>query len=53
METRETVCRALCPDAETAVYRGNVVEAAVNDTGRTYGSLKTAFLYRTERVDAC
>jgi hypothetical protein len=53
LETRETVCRALCPDAETALYRGNAVASAVSETGQSYGSLKTAFLYRSERVTAC
>ncbi len=53
METRETVCQALCPDAETALYRGNEVVSALSETGQSYGSLKTAFLYRTERVNAC
>lgn len=53
METREQICRATCPDAETQVFRGSHVENAVNDGGERYGDLKVAFLYRKERVDAC
>jgi hypothetical protein len=53
METRETICRATCPDAETQVFRGSHVESAVGDNGQRYGDLKVAFLYRKERVEGC
>jgi hypothetical protein len=53
MDTREQICHATCPDAETQVFRGSRVENAVNDSGERYGDLKVAFLYRKERVEAC
>jgi hypothetical protein len=53
IETREQICHATCPDAETKVFRGSHVESAENDSGERYGDLKVAFLYRKERVDAC
>lgn len=47
------ICSAMCPAAETRVFRGAAIERAVGDDGKPYSSLKTAFLYRDKAVTAC
>jgi len=47
------ICNAMCPAAETRVYSGGAIERAVDDKGKSYSSLKTAFLFRDKSVDGC
>jgi hypothetical protein len=47
------ICSAMCPAAETSVYSGGSIEHSVNDKGKPYSSLKTAFLFRDKAVDGC
>jgi len=47
------ICNAMCPAAETRVYSGGAIERAVDDKGKSYSSLKTAFLFRDKTVDGC
>lgn len=56
-QTATALCRSLCPDAETEVYRGgrgeNVMERGVSVTGKPYSALKVAFGYRSEVNPTC
>jgi len=47
------VCNAMCPAAEARVYSGWSIERAVDDKGKSYSALKTAFLFRDKSVDGC
>lgn len=51
----ERACNALCPGAETALFRasGDDIGEATSLAGKTYSSLANAFLYRTKRVASC
>ena len=46
-------CSAMCPVAETRVFSGSAIERAVAKDGKSYASLKTAFLFREKSVDSC
>ena len=52
----EEMCQALCPGAETAVYRmqeGGAIQEAVSNRGQSYMSLPNALKYRTGVSDSC
>jgi hypothetical protein len=55
----EAVCKSLCPDAPTAVYRqgqgSDKIDDAMSTAGRPYVALAAAFRYRTtlDRTCAC
>ncbi|MFL6799571.1 MAG: DUF2865 domain-containing protein [Xanthobacteraceae bacterium] len=46
-------CSAFCPAAQTKIYNGSTIEAAVGNDGKPYRELGTAFLYREKIVPAC
>jgi hypothetical protein len=46
-------CAALCPAANTAVFRGGSIEHATDRAGASYADMPNAFLYRTKLTDAC
>lgn len=47
------MCSAICPAAETRIYSGGAIERAVDDKGKSYSALNTAFLFRDKKVDGC
>jgi len=47
------MCAALCPAAATAVFYGAAIDDAVADSGRRYGDLTNAFVFRTRIVAGC
>lgn len=50
----QSQCAALCPKAETQVFRGgSSIDGAVSDTGRSYSAIPNAYLYRTKLDAAC
>jgi len=53
----EALCRNLCPDAETAVYRepngSNDIDGAISRAGKPYSELPTALRYRTTLDGTC
>lgn len=47
-------CAALCPRAETRVFRGgSSIDSASSATGLPYSAIQNAYLYRTRLDDAC
>lgn len=46
-------CAALCPAANTAVFRGGSIEHATDRAGAAYADMPNAFVYRTKLTDAC
>lgn len=49
----EAKCAALCPKAESRVYRGSGAIDAAEHEGRPYTALPNAFLYRTRLEPSC
>lgn len=49
----EAKCAALCPKAESRVYRGAGAIDAAEHEGRPYTALPNAFLYRTRLEPSC
>jgi hypothetical protein len=48
-----TLCRSLCPGAQTALYWGSSIESATNAQRVRYSKLRTAFQYRKSMVTDC
>lgn len=48
-----SACRAMCPGAETKLYRGGSIETAFGPDGKPYAKAKNAFRYRNEFVASC
>jgi hypothetical protein len=51
--TPADTCRAICPHANTKVFFGSEIGAAVAQDGQQYTSLQTAFIYRKQLVPNC
>ncbi len=54
--TQDMLCRSNCPDAKTAVFRGNTGSdpgESHNDAGERYGDLPVAFKFRTSLTPEC
>lgn len=49
----DKICKAMCPAAETAVFRGAGIEHATARDGKAYTVLPAAFAYRNGIVDNC
>jgi hypothetical protein len=49
----QQICGAMCPSAQTKVFNGSQIEHAVGNDGKTYASMKNAFLYREKLVSDC
>lgn len=49
----DKICKAMCPSAETAIFRGAGIEHATTKNGKAYTSLPAAFAYRNGIVDNC
>ena len=49
----DKVCKAMCPAAETKIYRGAGIESAKAGDGKEYTALPTAFAYRNGIADNC
>ncbi|MEP9380312.1 DUF2865 domain-containing protein [Aquabacter sp. CN5-332] len=50
----QTQCAALCPKAETQVFRGgSSIDYATSESGRSYSAIPNAYLYRTKLDAAC
>jgi len=47
------MCSAMCPAAETKVFRGGEIASAADSTGARYGRLQQAFAYRKSVVPGC
>jgi hypothetical protein len=47
------LCAAMCPAADTKVFRGADIEHAVANDGQRYTKLPNAFAYRTKAVEGC
>ncbi len=46
-------CPTLCPNAETAVYKGATIKAAVGPDGKPYTEAANAFRFREQFVEQC
>jgi len=49
----DRICKAMCPAAETAVFRGAGIEHATARDGKECAALPTAFAYRNGIADNC
>ncbi|MFG1461937.1 DUF2865 domain-containing protein [Xanthobacter sp. DSM 24535] len=52
-DQEEGRCAALCPAAQTTVFRGGSIEHATDRGGSSYSDLPNAFRYRTRLADSC
>lgn len=49
----KNTCKAMCPGAETKLYKGGSIETAFGPDGKPYTKAKNAFRYRNEFVASC
>jgi len=49
----QQLCSALCPAAQTKIFNGSQIDHAVANDGKSYSSMKNAFLYRDKLVPNC
>jgi len=49
----QQLCSSMCPSAQTKVFNGSQIDRAVGNDGKTYASMKNAFLYRDKLVANC
>jgi hypothetical protein len=49
----QQMCSAMCPAAQTKIFKGSQVEHAVASDGKNYKSLANAFTYRERLVTDC
>ncbi len=49
----QQICSAMCPSAQTRIFNGSQIDHAVGNDGKTYASMKNAFLYREKLVPGC
>jgi hypothetical protein len=49
----QQLCSAMCPATQTKIFNGSQIDRAVGNDGKTYSSMKNAFLYREKLVSNC
>ncbi len=49
----QQLCNSMCPSAQTKIFNGSQIDHAVGNDGKTYASMKNAFLYREKLVSNC
>jgi hypothetical protein len=47
------ICTAMCPAADTAIFRGGDIDSAYGERGERYANLAQAFVYRDRLVAGC
>lgn len=57
LDAQDSLCKALCPDAETELYLlppgADGIATAVSRQGRPYSKMPHALLYARKRIEAC
>lgn len=51
--SEKSACQAMCPSAETKLYRGSSIETSTGPDGKSYAKAKNAFRFRNEFVESC